>query len=197
MDTLLEPGSVDAYTPNLRICVARITPPQFALLSTCASPACDGLTVRYILDWTPDCELRLQRPGELVHGGNGTLAALRNGTYSALIIAAAQGHTDACTELCRNERYKEALNATSKDGSTDLHMVARFNFTDPHVPLCQMLLGAANFTKATAKDRFGNTAVDIAKQMGHLVLAGIIERHSSFKVGQATDIIDVNKPKSC
>ena len=196
MDTLLEPDSVDAYTPNLRICVARITPPQFALLSTCASPACDGLTVRYILDWTPSCELRLQRPGELLHGGNGTLAALRNGTYSALIIAAAQGHTDACTELCRNERYKEALNATSKDGSTDLHMAARFNFTDPHVPLCQMLLGAANFTKATAKDRFGNTAVDIAKQMGHLVLAGIIERHSSFKVGQATDIIDVNKPKS-
>ena len=197
MDTLLEPGSVDAYTPNLRICVARITPPQFALLSTCASPACDWLTVRYILDWTPDCELRLQRPGELLHGGNGTLAALRNGTYSALIIAAAQGHTDACTELCRNECYKQALNATSKDGSTELRMTARLNFTDSHVPLCQMLLGAANFTKATAKDRWGNTAVDIAKQMGHLVLAGIIERHSSFKVGQATDIIDVNKPKSC
>ena len=116
---------MDAYTHNLRICVARITPPQFALLSTCASPACDGLTVRYILDWTPDCELRLQRPGELLHGGNGTLAALLNGTYSALIIAAAQGHTDACTELCRNERYKQALNATSKDGSTDLQMTAR------------------------------------------------------------------------
>ena len=138
----------------------------------------------------------MQRHGELAHGGNGTLGALQNGTCSALIIAAAQGHTGACTELCQNERYKEALNATGNDGSTDLHMAARFNFTYPRVPLCQMLLGAANFTKVTAKDRWGNTALDIAKQMGHLVLAAEIESHSSSKVGEATYTIDVDKPES-
>ena len=167
--------------PNLRVCVARITPSNLALLSTCASPACDALTVRYILEWTPACALRLHRPGELAHGGKGTLEALQNFTYSALIIAAAQGHTDACIELCQNEHYKEALNATGNDGSTDLHMAAQFNFTPPHVPLCQMLLGCSNFTKATAKDRWGNTAVDVAKQMGHLDLAADIERHPLFE----------------
>ena len=181
MRTLLEPDSMDADMPNLRVCVARITPPKLALLSTCAGPECDALTVWYILEWTPACALRLQRPGELAHGRNGTLGALQNGTYSALIIAAAQGHTDACIELCQNERYKEALNATGNDGSTDLHMAARFNFTDPHVPLCQMLLGCSNFTKAKAKDRWGNTAVDIAKQMGHLDLAAEIERQPLFE----------------
>ena len=89
MKTLLGPDSTNADMPNLRVCVARITPPKLALLSTCASPACDALTVRYILEWTPACALRLHR-GELAHGGNGTLGALQNFTYSALIIAAAQ-----------------------------------------------------------------------------------------------------------
>ena len=195
MKTLLEPTLVDAEMPKLRICIARITPPQFALLSACASPSCDWLTVRYILDWTPDCALRFRRSGEPIHG-NGALGVLRNGTHSALMIAAVHGHTEACIELCQNERYKEALNATSNDGSTDLHLAARFNFTDPHVPLCQMLLGAVNFTKAAAKDRWGNKALDVAKQMGHLVLAAEIESHSSFKVGETTYTIDVNKPES-
>ena len=75
-------------------------------------------------------------------------------------------------------------------------MAARFNFTDPHFPLCQMLLGAANLTEAAAKDRWGNTALDVAKHMGHLVLAAEIESHSSFKVGETTYTIDVNKPES-
>ena len=179
LKSLLPPVVDEERDVNLRIHLTRIVPDTFALLKSCASPACDALTVRYILEACPDCAKRMNLRHNL-------LAAINNGEYeeySALVIAASQGHSDACAELCRNARYKDALNSMGQNGSTDLHVGASFNFMTPHVPLCQMLLDAHNFTNATARDRWGNTAVDVAKLRGHNLLASTIERHHSFKVG--------------
>ena len=190
----LLPPNFEATKAKLRIHLIRVVPDNFALLRSCASPACDALTVRYVLEACPECSARIKLP-------HGSLPAINNGEYeeySALVIAASQGHGDACVELCKNARYREALNTVGQNGSTELHVGASFNFITPHVPLCQMLLEAENFTKATARDHWGNTAVDLARLRGHNMLAGMIENHPSFKVGfcnvdiRPTEFIDVD-----
>ena len=187
----LLPAIYEVGRLKLRVHLIRMVPDQFALLRACASPFCDALTVRYILGACPECRTRMNLR-------YGSLAAINNGQYeeyTALVIAASQGHRDACEELCHNTRYKEALNSAGQNGSTDLHVGASFNFITPHVPLCQMLLDAVNFTNAAATDHGGNTAVHIAKLRGHHLLARMIESHHSFKVGfcnvdmKPTDII--------
>ena len=56
----LLPPIFEVAKVKLRIHLIRVVPDNFALLRSCASPACDALTVRYILGARPECAARIK-----------------------------------------------------------------------------------------------------------------------------------------